>query len=526
MSLPIVPGGEGYAMSMRAAYGQAGVAPAILRVTTLADRGAGSLREALETTTPRVIIFEISGTIALESDIRLVSPFVTVAGQTAPSPGILIRNFGISITTHDVFLQHLRIRAGDGPPFLTPTADHDGLSLYYDGVFNVVVDHCSISWAAGKSSSVYNIADEGEVCYWQNILSEALLYAKNCDWGAPDAAGVGPSSLALLLKQSEAGVPSYVSLLGNLFAHCAARNPEIQGPVHLQMVNNVVYDWGKDDRDSYQWATLTYGISGEAPPKLAIVGNVYKAGPGPHPFTPLYAVGEWSAVDGSELYLHDNRCDGAEPYFTNHVDHRVTAPPVPIQDLSILPSSEVEASVLARAGCRPADRDSVDRRIIQEVQARTGTVISSQDQVGGWPALASATRALTVPADPHTLQPSGYTALEEWLHTYAREVEGATPVVRAEVAFDYREEDLMRYQVTHFEGSWNEAPFELLHAKEVTLPDTPAGSKSYTVTPPPGARTFAVRAANVKGGGVASSFSVMTVPLVPPQQVRIISSVR
>src|SRR5437016_1081601 len=112
-TLPIVPGAQGFGTSTRAAYA-CGSAPAVLRVTNLNDSGTGSLRTALTTTGPRVIIFETSGTILLSSDVNIMEPCLTVAGQTAPSPGITIRNGGLNFYAHDVLVQHIRIRPGDG----------------------------------------------------------------------------------------------------------------------------------------------------------------------------------------------------------------------------------------------------------------------------------------------------------------------------------------------------------------------------------------------------------------------------
>ena len=59
--------------------------PAVLTVTTLNDDGTGSLRAALESDRPRVIVFETSGNIDLQEDIIVREPCVTLAGQTAPS---------------------------------------------------------------------------------------------------------------------------------------------------------------------------------------------------------------------------------------------------------------------------------------------------------------------------------------------------------------------------------------------------------------------------------------------------------
>src|SRR6476659_10155603 len=78
--VPVVPGGFGFGMQTRAAYGGS-VAPTVYRVTNLNDSGAGSLRAALTASGPRVVIFEISGYIDLQSPIVVTSPYLTVAGQ-------------------------------------------------------------------------------------------------------------------------------------------------------------------------------------------------------------------------------------------------------------------------------------------------------------------------------------------------------------------------------------------------------------------------------------------------------------
>jgi hypothetical protein len=110
-------------------------------------------------------------------------------------------------------------------------------------------------------------------------------------------------------------------------------------------------------------------------------------------------------------------------------DPNMASPPAaaPVNNLTPLSSDSVEALVLASAGARPADRDEIDRRIINQVSSRTSAgYIKSQSQVGGYPPLAVNTRALTLPANPHTTATSGYTNLEVWLQSYAATVEGAS----------------------------------------------------------------------------------------------------
>src|SRR5690606_6707929 len=105
---PVLPGLTGFGITTPAGRGGE-----VLRVTNLNASGPGSLRAAIETPGPRVIVFEVSGTISLTKNLYVREPFVTIAGQTAPSPGITIRGAGLFVLTHDVLVQHLRIRPGD-----------------------------------------------------------------------------------------------------------------------------------------------------------------------------------------------------------------------------------------------------------------------------------------------------------------------------------------------------------------------------------------------------------------------------
>jgi hypothetical protein len=103
---------------------------------------------------------------------------------------------------------------------------------------------------------------------------------------------------------------------------------------------------------------------------------------------------------------------------------RVSMLPVAVPGLKVRPAGEVGAWVLASAGARPADRDPVDARVVEQVRTRTGSIPASQSDVGGWPDLAEKRRELTVPKNPHGDDDGdGYTNLEEWLHGFAIDVE-------------------------------------------------------------------------------------------------------
>ena len=130
---------------------------AVLHVTTLAADGPGSLRAAIETPGPRRIVFDVAGCIALRQPLYVYHPYVEIAGDTAPSPGITLVGAGLSIRTHDVVVEHLRVRVGDNPLGPAPD-DRDGIQVV--GVrgapaYNILIRHCSVSWAVDEGIGIW-----------------------------------------------------------------------------------------------------------------------------------------------------------------------------------------------------------------------------------------------------------------------------------------------------------------------------------------------------------------------------------
>ena len=126
-ALPVVPDIEGFGIDT-----PAGRDGHILRVTNLNAHGPGSLRAALETSGPRVVIFEVGGVLDLTEALVVSQPQASIAGETAPSPGFTIIGAGMTITTHDVLVRHLRFRVGDRPEGPHPD-DRDGISIHDSG---------------------------------------------------------------------------------------------------------------------------------------------------------------------------------------------------------------------------------------------------------------------------------------------------------------------------------------------------------------------------------------------------------
>ena len=152
----------------------------IIRVTTLASDGPGSLREAVEAKGPRIVVFEVGGVIDLgRSVLDIREPYLTIAGQTAPSPGITLIRGGIDLRGHDVVIRHIRVRTGvDGQPKLSGwEADSHFPTV---GAWNVIVDHCTFSWALDENMSASGPRFTGNtVAEWRKGTSHDITFSYN-----------------------------------------------------------------------------------------------------------------------------------------------------------------------------------------------------------------------------------------------------------------------------------------------------------------------------------------------------------
>ena len=442
-SLPIIPGGRGFGITTTAGSGRHLDPPetTVYKVTTLADSGPGSLRACVEAYGPRVCVFEVSGVIELQNDIEVRDrPYLTIAGQTAPSPGIMLRGWQLLIyNTHDVLVQHVRFRVGDDPNGPDPS-NRDNLwvgALDGSKTYNVVIDHCSFSWSSDETVAVWDHWDD--VTFNHNMFAEALNGLLHQEPGQePSRHPFGPA-----VGGNEAGS---ISFIGNLFANQELRNPLIFGPRSV-IANNVIYNAGS----AIQIAIHPNYIVGDT--AHTVVGNVMRWGPdfygwpwgldldrttevGPKVFLDDFDTdinpnddGDWPGVKALMWDANGNAVRASRTLF------EVSAPPVTLLGFTAMTTAggAVWEYVLGSAGARPTDRDQVDARIVDGVRTKTGRMVNCvgpngtadcENNAGGWPIYAQNTRELELPSDPNGLAPSGYTHLEEWLHSYARAVEG------------------------------------------------------------------------------------------------------
>jgi pectate lyase len=369
-SLPAFPGAEGFGSETPGGRGGQ-----VIKVTNLNASGYGSLDSACRTSGARIIVFRTGGTIVLSNDIVINQPFVTVAGQTAPGDGICIRGGVLKIKTHDVIVRGLRIRVGDDPNGPDPD-DRDGIDISNRSTppYNIIIDHCSISWAIDGNLDFWYPCHDITVQYC--LLSEALHKSLHSKGGHSTALLVGDHA-----KQ--------ISIHHNLMAHNNGRNPLMKWDTETEIINNVVYNW-----DSWGCTNLSNYKDQDFTVAANIIGNYYK--PLQRSSSPIHIDSKTRA--GSKVYVKGNigpgrPSDSGDDWLlvSGDAQHRVDTFALQPSGITVQPVIEVFEHVLENAGAIVPHRDTVDRRAVQTTRDSTGKIIDSQDEVGGWPVYASGT---------------------------------------------------------------------------------------------------------------------------------------
>lgn len=396
--LPAFPGALGWA-----AQTPGGRGGRIIRVTNLDAAGPGSLREAIEAEGPRIVVFEVGGVIDLgRQTLRLRNPFVTIAGQTAPSPGVTIIRGGMDITAHDVVVQHIRIRPGSAEQAWMSGWDEDGISTI--GAYNVIIDHCSLTWATDENLSASGPRFTGSTPQeWRQGTSHNITFSNNLNGEslAYSTHSKGEHSKGSLIHDNVTGL----LIVGNLYAHNYERSPLFKGGVHGVIVNNLIYNPGPRaihyNLAPEEWGTVPFEVG-----KMTVIGNVLRAGPStPSEHLAFMMIGGAGDV---EYYGRDNIAvdQVGEPirmfgrYTTSPARIiQVRRPPVWWEGLTPMAAEDVQRAVLSRVGARPWDRDMRDVLLIAEVAEGRGEIIDHEREVGGYPAVVEATRKPFNPDD-------------------------------------------------------------------------------------------------------------------------------
>ncbi|MCW9706586.1 pectate lyase family protein [Fodinibius salsisoli] len=430
------PGAEGYGK-----YTKGGRGGAVYEVTNLNDTGKGSLRAAVEASEPRTVVFRVSGTIELESDLSIEHPFITIAGQTAPGDGITIKDYPLNIHADEVIIRYLRIRLGD-----ESGEEADAISGRYHK--NIIIDHVSASWGRDEVLSFYH---NSYVTVQYSIISEAIGDGEGHKFGAIWG-------------------DNYSTYHHNLIAHNESRNPRFaSGSGYTDVRNNVIYNWGynsvyggeqqQQGNDEFDFTTVN------------LVANYYKPGPATlrGVRNRILEPSSRGLDDKGSWYVADNVMVG-DPAVTadnwlgvDGEDFVQLKEPWPAMAIDQQTAEEAYQAVLEHAGATLPKRDAVDMRIIDEVRNGYATyegdvyeqehsvidssqksgIIDSQEDVGGWPELKSAAPPADTDQDgmpdewekENDLEPDdasdrnkvaddGYTMLEKYLNSLVDSTDG------------------------------------------------------------------------------------------------------
>jgi pectate lyase len=360
----------------------------IIRVTTLAKDGPGSLKAAVEAKGKRIVVFEVGGVIDLQRTIlNIDEPFLTIAGQTAPSPGITIVRGGIDLKGHDVKISHIRVMTGvDGQAKLSGW-EADAFSTV--AAHNVIVEHCSFFWAIDENMSTSGPRFNGKtVKEWRAATSHDVLFRENlAAEGLADASHPkGEHSKGTLIHDNATAITLY----RNVYAHNMERSPLVKGGAQVLMVNNMIFDPGHRavhyNLMNLEWAGHDY-VTGE----ITAVGNVMRAGNSTAPGLPFLTLGgdgdlAWYSKDN----INVDRWGNPAPMFGRYGVTRAKliekdSPMASLGGLDVMPAKDLETSLLASVGARPWDRAPDDIRVLFFVAEGRGEIIDDEKVVGGYP---------------------------------------------------------------------------------------------------------------------------------------------
>ncbi|PHR92817.1 MAG: pectate lyase [Robiginitomaculum sp.] len=389
----------------------------ILRVTNLNADGPGSLREAIDTKGPRTIVFEVGGVIDLgKATLSISEPNITIAGQTAPSPGITIIRGGFDIRANQVIVQHLRIRPGDVGEAPASGWGEDAISTRSASF--IAVDHCSLSWATDENLSASGPRFTGTTLEdWQAGTSHDIVFSNNII-----SEGLALSTHPKIEHSKGSLIHDNVTnilIYANLYAHNEERSPLFKGGVHGAIVNNLIYNPG-ERAIHYNLQGLEWGDTPFADGYMSVIGNVLRGGLDTAENLPLVLVGgegdlnlyesDNIAVDkfGNDLPKLARYTTGVARTITTNTQSQALP-----DGLKLYPSHVVERHVLKNAGARPWDRDKNDVRVLADTAEGRGWIIDSQEDVGGYPVM----RETHKPFDPDawnldTMEPKTQDALD------------------------------------------------------------------------------------------------------------------
>lgn len=380
-----------------------------IAVTTLAASGPGSLREAIETAGPRIIVFKVGGVIDLGGQvIYATDPYLTIAGETAPNPGITIIKGGLGVRAHNTIIRHIRIRPGEAGFAKQSGWEIDGITI--GKAYDVVFDHVSATWAtdetlsanaggfnggSGSTLTDWRANQAHRITFYRCIIGEALNNSTHSKGGHSMGTLIGNNARE-------------IALIGNLYISNNYRNPLFTGGTLGIVANNFIHNSGARginiglSPDEWENRGTWQRI------KISVVGNVVKRGPSSRvDMMPLMlgwesteSRGGVAEIDGyfsDNLYLDQNGTNLGFPTPTAAIVNNAAENGTftffeetsrntwPTDGYEPIPANTLQSALLPDVGARPWNRDTTDSRLVSEAANGTGAVINSETDVEGYP---------------------------------------------------------------------------------------------------------------------------------------------
>jgi hypothetical protein len=321
----------------------------VVYVSSLDNDGDKTLRQLLKEGGNKIIKFKVAGKINLQGmALEIKHPYLEIDGASAPSPGITIVGAGIKIRSHHIKISNLYIRPGDDDNFLG-----DAVEIYGPGSHNIVVDHCSLSWATDEVISASGPSDgptSHDIVISNNIIAEGLMRSIHPK---------GNHSMGLLVHDNVKNVNVY----GNYFVSNNERNPRFKSGSTGTVFNNLIYNPGRGAIRIGSDLNLSYA-------KLDIVNNVFIAGKDTQLNYLIKGVGK--VYQNNNFFLDRN---GNESPFAIQKTIIINKAPFYTEKMLPIHPKKLVDSVIKNSGARIWDFNKEDNKFKQSLVSQTAKIV-------------------------------------------------------------------------------------------------------------------------------------------------------